>query len=153
MASLTAAETTIRRTLPCSHLLNRKDIRDSHGYSAVGKALGAYATSCQLAPGRRYPKDTREEDTTRSLCLPEGPNQEAYVIKVARGWGGGALACGSTSEHQSGELCLGGELLHAGAIFVPRIIGRHVSRRLQLLDAVIARFVNSGYRMGGTIQS
>lgn len=43
--------------------------------------------------------------------------------------------------------------MHAGAIFVPRIIGRHVSRRLQLLDAVIARFVNSGYRMGGTIQS
>lgn len=50
------------------------------------------------------------------------------------------------------QLSLGGELLHAGAISVPRIMGRHVSRRLQLLDAIIARFVSGGYRMGGTIQ-
>lgn len=41
-------------------------------------------------------------------------------------------------EHQSSQLSAGGELLHAGAILVARIIGRHVSRRLQLLDAVIA---------------
>lgn len=58
MASLTAAETTIRRAFPCSHLLNRKDIRDSHGFSAVVKALGAYATACQLPPGKRQPKAT-----------------------------------------------------------------------------------------------
>lgn len=44
--------------------------------------------------------------------------------------------------------------MHAGAISVARIpvMGRHVSRRLQLLDAIIARFVYGGYRMGGTIQ-
>lgn len=65
---------------------------------------------------------------------------------------GGAPACDSIFEHQSEQLSLGGEVLHAGAIFMPRIIGRHVSRRLQLLDAVVARFVNSGYRMGATIQ-
>lgn len=59
MASLIAAETTIRRTLPCSHLLNRKDIRDSHDSSAIAKALGAYATACQLPPGKRQPKYAR----------------------------------------------------------------------------------------------
>ena len=64
----------------------------------------------------------------------------------------GVLACDSAFGRQSSQLSLGGELLHAGAISVPRIMGRHVSRRLQLLDAIIARFVYSGYRMGGTIQ-
>lgn len=42
-------------------------------------------------------------------------------------------------EHQSSQLFVGGELLHAGAISVPRIIDRLVSKRLQLLDAVVAR--------------
>lgn len=41
-------------------------------------------------------------------------------------------------EHQSSQLSVGGDLLHAGAILGPRIMGRHVSRSLQLLDAVIA---------------
>lgn len=64
----------------------------------------------------------------------------------------GFLARDSVLGRQSSQLSLGGELLHPGAISVPRIIGRHVSRRLQLLDAIIARFVDGGYRMGGTIQ-
>lgn len=109
MASLTAAETTIRRTLPCSHLLNRKDIRDSHGLSAVGKALGEYATSCQLAPGedsQRIPEKKiplvvfvfRKDRTKRPMSLRSHGGGEEGLWHAIRPLSTSQVSCASVEN-------------------------------------------------------
>lgn len=102
MASLTAAEPTIRRTLPCSHLLNRKDISETaiifrrqpkrwvHMSLPVNFCSGK---DSQRRPGR---------ETPLAVCVFPGDRFKRPMSFVAREWGGGVLACDSVFENQSG---------------------------------------------------
>lgn len=103
MASLTAAETTIRRSMTCSHLLNRKAVSETVMiFRQQSKGRPHTPPPVNFRPGKDTQRRPGEKTLLGACIFPRDRIKSPMSLRSHGSGEEGALACDSVLERQSG---------------------------------------------------